>query len=245
MIRLIVLGSGDAFGSGGRNFSAFVLSDGERYLLLDCGPSTLPAFKAAGLDPARVEAILVSHCHGDHFGGLPYFFIDYQFVSQRSSPLLLVGPEGIEQRCRELLQATYPDVLQVHNWRFEVKYVGLEAGWNFWEGEIRVEAFGMEHGGIPSRGYRINWGGAVVGYTGDTRWNPQILSLAEGCDLLLCECFFFEQDHHSHVRYKDILEHKGELRARRILLFHPGPEMIQRMGEVEMEMAEDGMVLEI
>lgn len=245
MIRLIVLGRGDAFGSGGRNFSAFVLSDGERYLLLDCGPSTLPAFKAAGLDPARVEAILVSHCHGDHFGGLPYFFIDYQFVSQRSSPLLLVGPEGIEQRCRELLQATYPDVLQVHNWRFEVKYVGLEAGRNFWEGEIRVEAFGMEHGGIPSRGYRINWGGAVVGYTGDTRWNPQILSLAEGCDLLLCECFFFEQDHHSHVRYKDILEHKGELRARRILLFHPGPEMIQRMGEVEMEMAEDGMVLEI
>lgn len=245
MAKLIVLGSGDAFGSGGRNFSAFVLTDGKRHVLLDCGPSTLPAFKAAGLDPAKVEAILISHCHGDHFGGLPSFFIEYQFLSQRAFPIVLIGPEGIEQRCKDLLQATYPDVLQIHTWRFGVKYMGLAPGQDLMEGRLRVEAFGMEHGRIPSRGYRIGWGGVVVGYTGDTRWNREILNLAEGCDLLLCECFFFEQDHHSHVRYRDILEHRGELRARRIMLFHPGPEMIQRMGEVKMEVAEDGMVLEI
>ncbi len=245
MVKMIVLGSGDAFGSGGRKFSGFVLTDGKRHLLLDCGPSSLPALKAAGLEPAQVEAILISHCHGDHFGGLPSFFIEYQFVSQRALPLLIVGPEGIEQRCSQLLQATYPDVLEVHSWRFQVKYVGLPPGGILKEGSLDVEAFRMEHGNIPSRGYRVSWEGVVVGYTGDTRWNQQIISLAERCDLLLCECFFFEQDHHSHVRYKDILEHKGQLRARRIMLFHPGPEMIERMAEVEMEMAEDGMVLEI
>jgi len=245
MVKLMVLGSGDAFGSGGRNFSAFVLSDGERHVLLDCGPSTLPAFKAAGLDPARVEAILISHCHGDHFGGLPSFFIDYQFVSARSSPLILIGPEGIEERCGALIQASYPDVLEAHRWRFAIRYIGLLPGQNFLEGGLRVESFKMEHGSIPARGYRIGWGGAVVGYTGDTRWTQEIVTLARGCDLLLCECFFFEQDHHSHVRYRDIVEHRGELEAGRVLLFHPGPEMIQRMAEVEMDVAHDGLILEI
>lgn len=245
MVRLLVLGSGDAFGSGGRNFSAFALTSRGRHVLLDCGPSTLPTLKAAGLDPADVEAILISHCHGDHFGGLPYFFIDYQFVSERDKPLLIIGPEGIESRCEALVQATYPDVIRAHEWRFQVDYREMVPGQKYSQGALAIEAFGMEHGPIPARGYRVGWHGAVIGYTGDTRWTDRIMDLARGCDLLLCECFFFEQDHHSHVRYWDIVEHRHELHAKRVMLFHLGPEMLERLEEVEMEVAADGLVVEI
>lgn len=245
MVKLVVLGSGDAFGSGGRKFSAFVLSSGGNHVLLDCGPSALPALKAAGMNPSDLRVILISHCHGDHFGGLPYFFIDYQFVSERREPLLIVGPTGIRSRCEDLVLATYPDILKGHRWRFQVEYRELEPGDSLLEGDLHVRAFRMEHGSVPARGYRVGWKGAVVGYTGDTKWTDQIAELSKGCDLLLCECFFFDQDHHSHVRYADLLEHRHELTAKRMVLFHPGPEMLARLAEVEIQVATDGMVMDI
>ncbi len=245
-MKVTVLGSGDAFGSGGRNFSAFLLTRGDRHVMVDCGPSALPAFKGTGGDLNQLEGILVSHCHGDHFGGIPYFFIDFQFASARTEPIFVLGPEGLQSRCEALLRATYPDVLQTHPWRFPVSYGELWPGACHGEGDLQVEAFQMEHGSrVPALGYRIRWGEAVVGYTGDTRWNPRIPELARGCDLLLCECFFFHQNQHAHLRYQDLLDHRSEISARRVVLFHLGPEMLQELSRVEMEVAADGMVIDL
>ena len=41
-------------------------------LLVDCGASAPVALKAHGLDPNRIDGIVLSHLHGDHFGGLPF-----------------------------------------------------------------------------------------------------------------------------------------------------------------------------
>src|SRR5664279_6098050 len=58
------VGSGDAFGSGGR-FQTCILGDiGGRRFLLDCGASSLIALKAQAIDPNSVEAILLTHLHG-------------------------------------------------------------------------------------------------------------------------------------------------------------------------------------
>ena len=76
-MRMHILGCGDAFGSGGRNQSGYLVEANDRLFLLDCGPTTLLAMKRAGIDPGRLDAILVSHLHGDHFGGIPFFFIEY------------------------------------------------------------------------------------------------------------------------------------------------------------------------
>jgi ribonuclease BN (tRNA processing enzyme) len=47
--------------------------------LLDCGPTSLLAMKRAGIDPRRLDAIILSHLHGDHFGGIPFFFIEFLY----------------------------------------------------------------------------------------------------------------------------------------------------------------------
>jgi ribonuclease BN (tRNA processing enzyme) len=245
-VKLIVLGCGDAFGSGGRNFSAFLFTDGRRHFLIDCGPSALPALKSLGLDPRDVRGMIISHCHGDHFGGIPYFFIDFQFLSSRSEPLLLAGPTGLQARCERLLHATYPDVLEIHRWAFPIDYRELSAGQVMDADGLQVEAFEMEHGTlVPALGYRIRWEGVVLGYTGDTKWNSRIPELARGCDLLLCECFFFDEAHHSHVRYRDLVEHRSEIQAKRVVLFHLGPPMFQELPRVDLEVARDGMVIEL
>lgn len=233
-------------GSGGRRFPGFLLTSGGQHLLIDCGPSTLPALKGCGFEPRDIQTILISHLHGDHFGGLPYFFLDFQFLSQRSSPIRLVGPPGLQKRCEALLRVTYPEVLDTHQWGFPLVYIELESGQTLDEGELRVEPFEMDHGTFGlSFGYRISWFDVLVGYTGDTRWNDRIPALARGCDVFLCDCFFFSSDLAAHIRYQDLLAHRSELEAKRTLLWHLGPEMLEHFSELDMDVAEDGMVLDL
>lgn len=245
-MKLVVLGSGDAMGSGGRQFPAFALSDGKRHLLFDCGPSALPSMKAAGLDPLGVETILISHLHGDHFGGIPSFFLDYQFLSHRDASLRLVGPPGLRRRCEALIRVFYPEVLQFHSWRFPREFEEIHPSDVLTRGDLRIEALEMDHGTQgPSLGYRVHWLGCLVSYTGDTRWNEQIVDLAEGSDLFLCECFSYDSDLAAHIRYQDLVKHWDRLKAKQVLLWHLGPEMLMNLNRVDVEVAQDGMVVEI
>jgi ribonuclease BN (tRNA processing enzyme) len=96
-LTLTFLGSGDAFGSGGRLQTCMLLeSDGRRWLL-DCGATSLVALRRAGVDPATIDAILISHLHGDHFGGVPFVLLDGQF-RRGARPLVIAGPRGVEAR---------------------------------------------------------------------------------------------------------------------------------------------------
>jgi len=72
------LGSGDAFGSGGRFHTCFHVGAGTGAFLIDCGATSLIALKKFAIDRNAIRAILISHLHGDHFWGLP-------FSSMRSS----------------------------------------------------------------------------------------------------------------------------------------------------------------
>ena len=87
-MKLHILGCGDAFGSGGRNQSAYLIDDPDRVFLLDCGATSLLAMKKLGFDSGRLDVVLLSHLHGDHFGGLPFFFIEYLYEKSREKPLI-------------------------------------------------------------------------------------------------------------------------------------------------------------
>src|SRR5512145_470955 len=106
-MKLHILGCGDAFGSGGRNQSGYLVEATDRLFLLDCGPTTLLAMKRAGFDPRRLDAIILSHLHGDHFGGIPFFFIEYLYQKPRDNSLTIAGPPGTDERVRQLSQVMY------------------------------------------------------------------------------------------------------------------------------------------
>src|SRR4030095_9938003 len=106
-MKLHVLGCGDAFGSGGRHQSGYLFEASDRLFLLDCGPTTLLAMKRAGFAPRRLDAIILSHLHGDHFGGIPFFFIEYLYQKPLSEPLIVAGPPGTEKRIGELFDVMY------------------------------------------------------------------------------------------------------------------------------------------
>src|SRR5262245_63163130 len=115
-MRLTIVGSGDAFGSGGRFNTCFWLETAKGTLLVDCGASSLVALKARGLDPNRVDGIVLSHLHGDHFGALPFLLLDAQFLTRRERPLLIAGPPGTRARLDPSLAVLFLRS-NTNNWR--------------------------------------------------------------------------------------------------------------------------------
>jgi ribonuclease BN (tRNA processing enzyme) len=91
-MELQFLGRGDAFGSGGRFNTCLHFRDGSGAFLVDCGASSMIAMRKFGVDPNGIRSILITHLHGDHFGGLPFFMLDAQLVSRRTAPLTIAKP---------------------------------------------------------------------------------------------------------------------------------------------------------
>ncbi|HLJ65687.1 MAG TPA: MBL fold metallo-hydrolase, partial [Stellaceae bacterium] len=107
-MKVRFIGTGDAFGSGGRFNTCFLLEGAGGRLLVDFGASSLVALKQSGILINDIDAVLISHLHGDHFGGLPFLMLDCQHMSRRDRPLSLYGPPGLAQRLREAQEALFP-----------------------------------------------------------------------------------------------------------------------------------------
>jgi ribonuclease BN (tRNA processing enzyme) len=106
-VQVTVLGSGDAFASGGRLHSAYLVESPEATFLVDCGATVMQGLKRHGIDPARIDFVLLSHLHGDHFGGVPFLFMDFLYESERTRPVTIYGPPQTERRVRALFTALY------------------------------------------------------------------------------------------------------------------------------------------
>src|SRR5437867_13120553 len=116
------LGSGDAFGSGGRFQACIHVRSPDSSVPLDCGASSLIAMRRFDVEPNDIDAILVSHLHGDHFGGIPFFILDAQFLSKRERPLLIAGPPGIETRVRQAQEALFSGSSQTQQ-KYEIGFL--------------------------------------------------------------------------------------------------------------------------
>lgn len=241
-VLLRFLGSGDAFGSDGRFQTCLHLSGPEGSLLIDCGASSLVAIKRAGLDPSEIGWVLLTHLHGDHFGGVPFLILDGHFGG-RTAPLLLAGPPGVRERVEAALEVLFPGSSAIR-WRFPVAYVELAEGVAHAVGPVRVTAFPVEHpSGAPAYALRVAYAERVLAYSGDTAWTERLVEAARGADLFVCEAYTFEKSVPYHISYRTLREHRGRLACRRLIVTHMGPEMLRRAHEAEVECAADGQII--
>ena len=243
-LRVHFLGSGDAFGSGGRLQTCLCLDGPGGRVLIDCGATSLVAMKRAGIDPASVNAVLVTHLHGDHFGGIPFLVLDGQF-GRREAPLTVAGPPGTRDRLTAAMEVLFPGSSTAPR-RFPTEIVELAPGVPRAVGAVTVTGVPVQHpSGAPSYAVRVEWAGRTVVYSGDTEWCESLVDAARGADLFVCEAYTFERRIPHHLDHATLARHLGRVRARRVILTHLGPEMLARRREAAAECADDGLVVEL
>jgi ribonuclease BN (tRNA processing enzyme) len=226
-MRVTVVGSGDAFGSGGRFQTCIALGPDDTtaasHTLVDCGATSLVALRQQGFDPTAIETVVITHLHGDHFGGLPFLILDGQF-RRRTRDLTVIGPPGTRQRLDEAMEVCFPGSSGVRR-RFTVDVVEHRERTPHSTDRLTATPFEVRHAaGAPAYAIRIqdDEGTARLAYSGDTEWTPALLDASEGTDLFLCEGYS-----PAPVRWRLDLatlgENRDRLTTRRLLLTHLSP----------------------
>lgn len=247
-MRLTVVGCGDAFGSGGRLNTCYHVEDVLGCYLIDCGASTMIGFDREGLDPNKVDAIYISHLHGDHFAGLVWWLLHAQHVVKRTGPLTVVGPPGIEARFIAAAEALFAGSTTVKR-RFEMSFVEITAGAPLATNGRTITAYEVIHpSGAPSHALRIEAAGKVLSFSGDTEWTEALIPCAKGADLMLLECYGFDSEVGYHMSWRTIEKQLPHLEARRVMLTHMNREMLAHVPKIDhprVLVASDGLKLEI
>src|SRR5579863_5654261 len=237
------VGCGDAFGSGGRYNTCFHVAGERANFLIDCGASSLPALKRHGVNREAIDLVLITHFHGDHFGGLPFLLLDAQF-SRRTRPLVIAGPEGIEARLAQVMEASFENSSKTKQ-RFDLDIVTLLPVTTARFGEVSVTPFPVVHGesGGPFLAYRIEAEGRIIAYTADTEWTETLVPLGHNADLLIAESYTFDRPVKNHLSLKALEARLADIKPKRLILTHMSEDMLGRA--VPYETASDGLIVEI
>jgi len=241
--RVVFLGTGDAYSAYGRLNAAYLIEGSEGSLLLDCGPTFLAALNREKLSTDPIDAVFITHLHGDHFGGLPFLFLHLCYIEPRSRPLTLIGPPGIESRVMRLYRTMYADSAEEPR-PYAVHFVESHPGEQLLYSGMQIIPFNVPHQqNPPSYGVELKAGGRKIVFTGDSGWTEDLATHTQGADLFICECSFFETRLPTHLDYIRIAENLARFGAKRTILTHLGVEVLERQEEIEIETGYDGLVV--
>lgn len=220
-MKIQFIGVGEAFDERYPNTSILVSlndSDESRHVLLDCGLTAAAAYYAQSSVGAELDAIWISHFHGDHFLGLPMLLLRFR-EDGRTKPLTFVGQVGVEETLWAALDLAYPTFRQRIEYPVHVQEVTagqeihlLGANWSFAANEHSASA--------PCLSLRIDSEGRSVFYSGDGRPTQATSELARGVTLLIHEAYGMEADTLGHGGVLGCLDMARNVRANALALVH-------------------------
>ena len=198
------IGSGDAFGSGGRLQPCFLATDKENRFALDFGLTALIGLRQQNIKPNTIDAVLLTHLHGDHCGGVPFLLMDAMLGSKRESPLIIIGPGGIETHIKNLQEMLFPgsNIMQP---KFTVKYIEITPKESVQWGKYKINAIDAKHT-VTTKPLALKIGteSKTLTYTGDGELTEALIDFTADADLIIAECYYFDKPVKWHLNYPDI-----------------------------------------
>ena len=242
-MKLTVIGCGDAFGSGGLLNTCFYLQSEKAGVLIDWGASSLPGLKLRGLTVDDIDIIVLSHFHGDHYGGVPFLLLD-AMSRGRTKKITIVSPPGGRERISALLDLLYPGTVIIPKLNIDfIEYQSLE--------QLDIEnlsliAYPVIHseGALP-HGLRITMEGKTISYSGDTSWTDVLYTLSNDADLFICECNFYSTRVNGHISYEELVTKLAGLHCKKMLLTHFDTEVLNQLSKINLPCAADGLEIAI
>lgn len=235
------LGCGDAFGTGGRFNTCFHVKTPKNSFLIDCGASSMIAMKKFNVDPNDIDTIFLSHLHGDHFAGVVFFLMDARYLANRTKPLIIAGPKGVKKRIIDTMEVLYPGCWD-KGVDFKILFIELTKGHQQGLNGVHVTPYSAKH--LQDGNdfiFRFDVEEKIITFSGDTGWTDDLVKASENADMLICECFHFDQKCEFHMDYETIIQNRQTLSAKNIYLTHLGPAAIASQHQMALPVAFDGM----
>jgi len=245
-MHLQFVGSGDAFGSGGRFNTCLHLRGKDVNALVDFGATSVVALSKLAINRNAVDTIFITHFHADHFAGLPFFMLEANYVLKRDRPLTIAGPPGLKSRYGDLMETCFPGTRSLEL-RFPLTLKELEVGKRNDFGGMQVTPFHVLHDDRagPCLGFRFEAEGKAIGFSGDTEWTGALVDIGRHADLFVCEAYTRDRPVTTHMALRTLEQHLDEIRPKRLVLTHMSNDMLARRAELPYETAEDGMIIEL
>ncbi len=184
---LRLIGTGNAFVPNGRLHSNLLIDES---ILIDVPPTTLVALQNTGISPSDISDLLITHWHGDHIFGFPFFMLERRFISDPESERILQiytrrGGSGL---LGQLCHLAFPgNVEQMLDGRViwhdgDDGLVGVNGDWKYHRFEVAHEPLVFPHG------YRLeHHTGFTVCHFGDTGPCDAVSEHSANSDLVILE----------------------------------------------------------
>jgi ribonuclease BN (tRNA processing enzyme) len=222
-MRLTVVGCSGSFAGPESAASCYLLeAEGEDRtwrVLLDLGSGAVGPLQKY-VDPLTLDAVLISHLHPDHYFDISGLYVMWKYHPDGArAPIPVWGPRGVGKQVTRAYGLS--------------KDPGMKTEFAFHEytsepvrlGPMSVEVTRVQHP-VPAYGMRVTVGDTVLAYSGDTGPCRQLVQLASGADLLLCEAAFVEGGDNPtdlHLTGKQAGAAAAEAGVTRLVLTHVPP----------------------
>jgi ribonuclease Z len=172
---------------------------GDQKLLIDAGRGVPIRLRQIGVPVGRIDVLFITHYHSDHVSGIPDVWLTGWLsppFGRRTAPFRVIGPVGAKSLMSNLEKAYALDVkIRLEDEKLPPEGIATAVeefdkdGTVYEKNGVRVIAFTVEHGVAikPAVGYRIEYKGRAVVFSGDTRYDQNVVKHATGADLLIHE----------------------------------------------------------
>jgi len=221
LMRAVFLGVGEACDESLPNTSVWLQTEGrdgkQKSILLDCGPTVTPLCFKHTSDPNDLDAVWISHFHGDHFFGVPTLLLRF-WEMKRHKPLTMVSQTGIEQLIRGTMDLAYPGFAK----KLTYPLIFEEAEPEYGELTILELSWQSAQNGHGQRdlAVRIDNGKKSFFYSGDGSPTAETLALAQNCDLIVHEAFDIDDNTPGHGTVQKCIGFARKAGARSLALVH-------------------------
>jgi ribonuclease BN (tRNA processing enzyme) len=218
-LDLTFIGTGNAFAPT-RYWSSFIVNG--RYLF-DAPPTLLPHLNRLDVDAREIDAIFISHFHGDHYFGLPFLLLEFAEKTPRDRDLTIIGPPGIHRRVQSATDLAFSNVFRKDR-GYHLNFIEAKDGRHGTVAGASYECFKVDHvPNLEAFAYRVRIGDQVLAYSGDTVMCPPLVPLADGADVFVCECSCWGDQCGPHLTPKQVLELRAKISEKtQFILTHIG-----------------------